>query len=249
MIALRVATLTVLSLALPRPAKSNEALGLETDDLHDPPSNGHALINLDGSDDYDHFSYSDVAAFEAESPTLPMSMMDWLINKVSPAPPEVSKTRLIAGMQDRLRLEGLADEVSGGLVMVVPTNKAWEEEPDLYKELLKNTDEASKLRSDVMFAAGGEMDTVGGWQALLSYAATNGGVVDTAFGTAMKIEPDGRACLAEYDDKWELATTECTVLRQPPYIFKDGCIFLTDHIIMPETLWKEAKISKKAKTQ
>lgn len=169
------------------------------------------------------------------------SLMTWLLS--DDVSSELSMTHDLASKMDRNRLEGLAAEAAGGLVLVVPTNEAWLQHVELYEALMHDTPQSNKLRTDVMFAAGGEMDSVGGFDALLAYAEQNDGVVDTAFGTPMKIETDGRVCLAEYDTDWELVTSECATLRLPPLMFDDGALYFTDNIILPDVLWSEAGVS------
>eukprot|EP01057_Protomagalhaensia_wolfi_P005806 Protomagalhaensia_wolfi_Nauph_80__5805@NODE_722_length_2067_cov_240_911243_g538_i0_p2_GENE_NODE_722_length_2067_cov_240_911243_g538_i0NODE_722_length_2067_cov_240_911243_g538_i0_p2_ORF_typecomplete_len165_score29_35GGDEF_2/PF17853_1/0_048_NODE_722_length_2067_cov_240_911243_g538_i014691963 len=129
------------------------------------------------------------------------SMIDWLLSP-DLVSPDLTMTQALAHRMDRTRLEGLAAQATGGLVLVLPTNEAWLGNTELYERLMKPGAAGEKLRNDLLFAAGGEMDQVGGFDALLAFASRNDGVVDTAFGTPMKIESDGRVCLAEYDAEY-----------------------------------------------
>lgn len=145
----------------------------------------------------------------------------------------------LANRMDHERLIALLAEARGGLVLVLPTNEGWQKYPDLFAAINDDTAAANKFRADLMFAAGGEMDVVGGFDALLSYAEQNDGVVDTAYGTPIKIEEDGRVCLASYDENWMLKTTSCAQLLLPPLLFDDGALYLTNDIILPDQLWAE----------
>jgi len=153
---------------------------------------------------------------------------------------ELTMTHALASRMDRKSLEGLAEQTVGSIILVLPTDEAWKSFGfDLYEKLMEDSSRAVKWRSDMLFSAGGEIESVGGFESLLAYAEGNGGVVDTAYGTPMKIEPDGRACIAEYDQDWNLLPSECTTLRLPPLIFEDGSLYLTNTIIMPDTLKSE----------
>lgn len=167
------------------------------------------------------------------------TLMDWLLSPELISP-ELTMTQALANKMDKARLQGLAGQAVGGLVLVLPTNEAWLSNTELYEKLMDNSAQAEKLRNDLLFAAGGEIDKVGGFEELLSFAAKNDGVVDTAFGTPMKIEDDGRVCLAEYDADWNLVTSDCAQLRLPPLIFEDGSLYLTDKIVLPESVLEEA---------
>eukprot|EP01053_Blabericola_migrator_P004464 Blabericola_migrator_1__4463@NODE_2388_length_2843_cov_236_918588_g1495_i0_p2_GENE_NODE_2388_length_2843_cov_236_918588_g1495_i0NODE_2388_length_2843_cov_236_918588_g1495_i0_p2_ORF_typecomplete_len186_score62_27GGDEF_2/PF17853_1/0_1_NODE_2388_length_2843_cov_236_918588_g1495_i012271784 len=167
------------------------------------------------------------------------SMIDWLLS-ADLVSPDLTMTQALAHKMDRAKLEGLAGQATGGLVLVLPTNEAWLQNLDLYEKLMASTSSGDKLRNDLLFSAGGEMDSVGGFEELLAFADKNDGVVDTAFGTPMKIEADGTVCLAEYDADWQLVTSDCAQLRLPPLMFEDGSLYLTDKIILPETVLEEA---------
>lgn len=165
-------------------------------------------------------------------------MMDYLLG--DDVTEELAMTQALATKMDRKSLEGLAEQATGGIVLVLPTDEAWKSFGlESYDRLMADSSSAAKWRSDLLFSAGGEIDSVGGFDTLLAFAEENGGVVDTAYGTPMKIEPDGTACLAEYDQDWNLLPSECTRLRLPPVIFDDGALYLTNSIILPETLKNE----------
>lgn len=166
-------------------------------------------------------------------------MIDWLLSKQTISP-ELTMTQDLTLKMDINRLKSLTEQSTGGLVMVLPTNLAWLAMPDLYQRLIADNPASAKLRNDVVFAAGGEIDKVGGFDDLLKFADKNDGVVDTAYGTPMKILPDGNACIAEYDTNWNLVTTQCARLRLPPILFEDGSLYLTDNIILPDALLNEA---------
>eukprot|EP01054_Gregarina_sp_Poly1_P004124 Gregarina_sp_Poly_1__4123@NODE_225_length_11206_cov_83_083760_g199_i0_p7_GENE_NODE_225_length_11206_cov_83_083760_g199_i0NODE_225_length_11206_cov_83_083760_g199_i0_p7_ORF_typecomplete_len189_score30_43GGDEF_2/PF17853_1/0_18_NODE_225_length_11206_cov_83_083760_g199_i062646830 len=167
------------------------------------------------------------------------SMMEWLLS-AELISPDLTMTQALAHKMDRGRLEGLIGQATGGLVLVLPTNEAWLQNTELYEKLMEATPAAEKLRNDLLFAAGGEMDKVGGFDELLAFASQNDGVVDTAFGTPMKIEDDGKVCLAEYDAEWNLVTSDCAQLRLPPLMFTDGSLYLTDKIVLPGSVLEEA---------
>ncbi|EZG87175.1 hypothetical protein GNI_007900 [Gregarina niphandrodes] len=156
--------------------------------------------------------------------------------------PELTMSSALAQRMDQERLENLLAEARGGLVLVLPTDDGWQKFPALYNAINDDGVAANKFRADLMFAAGGEMDVVGGFDALLNYAYQNDGVVDTAYGTPIKVEEDARVCLAEYDSTWSLRTTKCAQLILPPLVFDDGSLYMTSDIILPDDLWNEINV-------
>lgn len=168
------------------------------------------------------------------------TLMEFLMGEEGLDLEDVHMSQELAKKVDQRKIESLTSQVSGGLVFVLPTDQAWAEHMDLYHALLD--DSAAKLRIDLILAAGAEVDKVGGWTELLEYVDDNEGVIDSAYGTPIKIEREGKACLAAYDADWQLQTTECATLRLPPRVFDDGALYVTDKIILPKALWEEAGI-------
>ena len=143
-------------------------------------------------------------------------------------PESVARSVALAEIE-RERVSKLVAEEAGGVVIVLPVNEAWDSAT--LNALL--SEEEGNWRYNVLLAAAAPVPRAdaGSFAALAAYAARNGGIIDSAYGTSYFVR-DNRVCLAEWA-AGNYVEGDCANVVGSPVVLDDGAVYFIDRVILP----------------
>lgn len=151
-------------------------------------------------------------------------------------PKELKKTAALAKMHSSLFRQVPRDKF---LVMVLPTDAAWKgkDGKKMYSELSKKKN--GNLAQDLMLGSSCQIDAETDYNGLIQMAKSNGGFLDTAYGTMVMVRGNNQICTAENDENFEPKAVDCTKVNGKQYKVDNILIFTTNKIIIDPKLKKK----------